>query len=125
MGEGTASGYRAGQQVFVKPPAAKCTSQWPLGTVTGINNSLSVEVDGLPRHVADLRPAPDIAQTDTATASPTVADSGGARSVGTPDAVPAQHDWQSVPGERTSTPRQPRRAVTLPRRFEDFVLDQC
>ena len=44
-----------GDVVFVKPPFARCTTQWPRGTVTGTPGSVAVEVDGVPRHVADVR----------------------------------------------------------------------
>ncbi len=44
-----------GDQVYVKPPDARCTSKWPVGTVSRINSSTNVEVHGVPRHVADIR----------------------------------------------------------------------
>ena len=48
--------FPIGKQVFVKPPGAKCTTQWPRGMVTGAGSTeVSVEVDGIPRHVADIR----------------------------------------------------------------------
>ena len=53
------STYVKGQQVYVKPSISKCTSIWPRGTVTQVNTSTNVDVDGMPRHVADLRAVPD------------------------------------------------------------------
>lgn len=44
-----------GDDVWVKPPAARCTSTWPRGTVTGVNAPNNVDVDGVPRHVLDIR----------------------------------------------------------------------
>ncbi len=51
-------GYATGQEVFVKPPLAKCSSEWPLGVVTSTGGGAMVEVDGIPRHMADVRAVP-------------------------------------------------------------------
>ena len=45
-----------GDEVWVKPPRARCTSHWRRGTITGINSDNNVSVDGLPRHILDIRP---------------------------------------------------------------------
>lgn len=47
--------YSVGDSVYVKPAAAKCTSVWKLGKVTAVKSNTSVEVNGVNRHVADLR----------------------------------------------------------------------
>jgi len=57
--EHPSSTYAKGQSVYVKPSLSKCTSVWPVGTVTNVNSSTNVEVDGMPRHVADIRAVPD------------------------------------------------------------------
>ena len=44
-----------GEEVWVKPPDARCTSHWKKGVVTGINSNNNVSVDGMPRHVLDIR----------------------------------------------------------------------
>ena len=44
-----------GDEVWVKPGNARCTTQWRKGEVTGINSPNNIEVDGLARHVLDLR----------------------------------------------------------------------
>uniref|UniRef100_A0A5S6QMP0 Integrase catalytic domain-containing protein n=1 Tax=Trichuris muris TaxID=70415 RepID=A0A5S6QMP0_TRIMR len=49
------SPYRAGDLVWVKPPGARCDTQYHKGTITGIISDRAVEVDGMPRHVRDLR----------------------------------------------------------------------
>ena len=54
------SGYEVGDSVFVKPPEARCTTRWRQGTVTGVNSATNVDVDGMPRHIADLRLVPDL-----------------------------------------------------------------
>ena len=53
---GGSSKLQVGDEVWVKPPLAKCTSKWPKGTVTAVNSPCNIEVDGIPRHVLDLRP---------------------------------------------------------------------
>ena len=52
-----------GTKLFVKPPDARCTSRWSSGEVTGKGQtSNSIEVDGLPRHISDVRldPSPAV-----------------------------------------------------------------
>ena len=44
-----------GDEVWVKPPSVKCTSQWGRGVVTDVNSSNNVSVDGMPRHILDIR----------------------------------------------------------------------
>ena len=42
--------------VFVKPSQqVRCTTRWPTGVVTGVVTTTKVEVDGMPRHIADCR----------------------------------------------------------------------
>lgn len=43
--------------VYVKPANAKCTTVWPVGQVTKLISNTTVEVNGVNRHVSDLRPA--------------------------------------------------------------------
>lgn len=59
-----------GQWVFVKPPHARCTDQWPRGKVTALPPGLAVEVDGVPRHIADVRPVPEASHEATMPAVP-------------------------------------------------------
>ena len=47
--------YQVGDIVYVKPVDVKCTAVWPTGTVTAVISNVSVEVDGMPRHVRDIR----------------------------------------------------------------------
>jgi hypothetical protein len=46
---------KIGDEVWVKPSNAKCTTHWEKGTVTGINSNNNVIVDGVPRHILDIR----------------------------------------------------------------------
>ena len=59
------SPYDAGDSVWVKPPEARCHTKYKLGTVTKVISEQTMEVDGMPRHVRDLRSAvpPETAPT--------------------------------------------------------------
>ena len=48
--------YKIGDEVYVKPPAARCMTAWDLKTVSGIVSDVAVLVDGVPRHIRDVRP---------------------------------------------------------------------
>lgn len=47
---------RVNDEVWVKPPNARCTSQWGRGQISKVVSRNTVEVDGIPRHVLDVRP---------------------------------------------------------------------
>ena len=47
--------YKVGDEVFVRPPNARCTTPWNRGIVTRIVAQMVVEVDGTNRHVSDVR----------------------------------------------------------------------
>ena len=47
--------FLAGEPVFVKPTNPNCTSKWRQGVVTKQLSPTSIEVDGRPHHVADVR----------------------------------------------------------------------
>lgn len=51
----TESPLVVGEEVWVKPPNARCTTSWKTGRVTQINSSNNVSADGVPRHVLDIR----------------------------------------------------------------------
>ena len=53
--EGDITTVKLGEEVWVKPPHARCTSHWQKGIVTGINSKNNVSVDGMPRHILDIR----------------------------------------------------------------------
>ncbi|XP_076036529.1 uncharacterized protein LOC143022271 [Oratosquilla oratoria] len=52
--EGPAS-VQVGEEVWVRPKDTKCTSQWTRGTVTEVNSRNNVSVEGVPRHILDVR----------------------------------------------------------------------
>ena len=47
--------YSVGDKVWVKPHRACCTSLWNSRIVAKVNSEHDVEVDGVPRHVCDMR----------------------------------------------------------------------
>ena len=47
--------YAVGDEVYVRPRDARCTTVWPIRTVTGVGTGVSVEVNGRPRHIRDVR----------------------------------------------------------------------
>ena len=51
--------------MWVKPPEARCHTKYKLGTVTKVISEQTMAVDGMPRHVRDLRSAvpPETAPT--------------------------------------------------------------
>ncbi|KAI0985746.1 hypothetical protein GJ496_011071 [Pomphorhynchus laevis] len=51
--------FSPGDAVFIRPPGSRCFTKWPMQVVTGAGNGLSVEVAGIPRHIADIRKATD------------------------------------------------------------------
>ncbi|KAG1683689.1 putative uncharacterized transposon-derived protein F52C9.6 [Nymphon striatum] len=44
-----------GEEVWVKPGSVRCTSKWGKGKVDGINSRNNVSIDGVPRHILDIR----------------------------------------------------------------------
>ena len=56
------SPFTAGDRVYVRPLGARCTSQWPLKTVTRVLSDIAVEVDGVPRHISNVRLCQQVAR---------------------------------------------------------------
>lgn len=44
-----------GEEVWVKPPNSRCTTRWGKGTVTEVLSKNKVAIDGMPRHILDIR----------------------------------------------------------------------
>ena len=63
------SPYDVGDAVCVKPSENRCHTKYKLGTVTRVVCEQTMEVDGMPRHVRDLRSAvpPETAPTPAQT----------------------------------------------------------
>ena len=54
--DAVASKVQVGDEVWVKPGGSRCTTQWGKGRVTAVNSQNNVEVEGVPRHILDVRP---------------------------------------------------------------------
>ena len=54
-GHDTETTVKVGEEVWVKPADARCTALWQKGVVTAINSRNNVSVDGMPRHILDVR----------------------------------------------------------------------
>ena len=39
----------------MKPPNARCATQWGRGVITDVQSANNLSVDGMPRHILDLR----------------------------------------------------------------------
>lgn len=52
--------FAVGDAVFVKPRDVRCTTKWSLGTVSRAPLHSNVEINGIPRHVADIRAIPKV-----------------------------------------------------------------
>ena len=48
--------YEKGDVVWVKNPCGKCMTEYSTDRVTEVISLRSVKIDGVPRHVKDLRP---------------------------------------------------------------------
>ncbi|QQP39432.1 Hypothetical protein FKW44_020316 [Caligus rogercresseyi] len=46
--------FCVGEEVWVKPPNARCTDQWKRGVVSEVNSPFNIEVNGVPRHPKDV-----------------------------------------------------------------------
>ena len=55
--------FSAGDRVVVKPPGARCTTPWRVGTVTSVTPDGVIEVDGVHRHVGDIRGLPESSES--------------------------------------------------------------
>ena len=44
-----------GEEVWRKPPNTRCTTQWGRGVITDVQSPNNLSVDGMPRHILDLR----------------------------------------------------------------------
>ena len=55
VGSSDTGKIKVGDEVWVKPGHVRCTERWKKGTVTGINSRNNVSVNGVPRHILDVR----------------------------------------------------------------------
>ena len=95
-------GPAIGEEILVKPPATRCTSQWDRGVVTGARGLRSVQINGVPRHIADVRAIPGNAQSVESSLS---------------EDVDSEEN-----NEDNEDERRPHRTRRLPSRYNDYVL---
>ena len=50
---------KIGDEVWIKPGSGRCTEQWGRGVITNVNSGNNVSVNGMPRHILDVRPVVD------------------------------------------------------------------
>ena len=53
--DGKSGAFAVGDEVWLKPAVPSCTKKWTPGVVTEVQSSHVVCVDGMPRHVRDVR----------------------------------------------------------------------
>ena len=55
--DGVSVSFDIGDEVWVKPTVPSCIKKWSRGRVTGLQSTHVICVDGMPRHVRDVRKA--------------------------------------------------------------------
>lgn len=115
--------YQVGHKVFVKPGHVRCTTEWPIGVVTGVSGNVQVEVNGVPRHVADVRRVPDGADQPAAV-EPVNAETDGGVEWEHHEASGGNSDDSTSSGatEAMEVRTYPRRQSRLPSRFADYDM---
>ncbi len=95
--------FSAGHHVYVKPPGARCTTRWRRGVVTNeVAGPLTVEVDGVPRHIADIRVCEASSDSESKVDST------------------EEEDGETEAPSAVSV--RPQRTSIIPRRFSDYVM---
>ena len=122
-----------GDRVWVKPPGARCTSQWDRGVVTKINSRHNVEVNGVPRHVCDIRPRNECQSVGRFSALPFFALLDGVgtgtdvelENINEPQLEHEQHvaETENTSGDAGCGERRGSRERRAPSYLNDYVLD--
>jgi len=119
--------FHTGKKVFIKPPDARCTTQWPVGTISAPTDGVGIEVDAIRRHIADLRVVPSVSE-------PAPADDGAnserrdmqvTRNVAEHNPIDDSAVSQLVDGDPDDGQLRhfrPRDTLRPPLRFADYVL---
>ena len=111
--------YKVGDEVYVKPRTVTCTTRWPRGRVTSITDRGAIEVDGVHRHVADLRPvialvSPDVGSDEDGVDVSDASEGDGDGRVGD----------EASGGGSIQTERRSERVTAQPWRFESTDYDR-
>ena len=112
--------YQVGDRVWVKPPGYRCHAQFGTGVVTGVISEQAVEVNGIPRHLRDLRPhAAEEWEPGEPSEEGISGDEGESdfEPCQTPRAVPAREAATGGPNEVLEPERRSERARTEPARY--------
>ena len=99
------SPYDVGDVVFVKPVDVRCDVQYKTGVVTGVVSEHAVEVDGVSRHVRDLRSV----WTPNDGAAPSSSE--------TPGGDEDEDEDREVPDLEAAVPRRSSRTIFPPDRY--------
>ena len=111
--------YRPGDSVWVRPPRARCDTQYGKGRVTRVISDQCVEVDGMPRHVKELRhraPSECASETSDDDDEPLFV---WPQTVGDADDPPAGHEDEPPPGSPEPRPRRSERVPKPNPRYGD------
>ena len=103
--------FAVGDRVWVRHPSRRCNARSSIGSVTKVVSPQKVEVDGMPRHVRDLRPATQPPQCEEISTGDGTASEDENRLL---IRVPAARDNTDVEGSSESEEESPGRP--LPRR---------
>lgn len=106
--------YQIGDQVYVKPSRSNCTQTWRRGEVTDVTSNVSLEIDGIPRHVRDVRAVIDTSESSD--------DCGGTTEDEAAEENSEIHELSST-DERSPARVRPHRHVRMfPRWLSDFEV---
>ena len=119
LGSEVSCRFEVGDDVWVKPGQTRCTTEWKRGKVTGVNSANNVSVDGMPRHVLDMRRVYEFSEEDSTDEEP-----GGEEEPEEED-EPGEEEEPEEPGEErrpdSSGLRRSARARQPPRWMSDYV----
>ena len=111
--------FSVGERVYVKPPGARCVSEWREGKVTRVHSSTNVEVDGVPRHVGDLRKRVGVSEPLRA---PLYEFARNEEDSGSEEESSQSEDTEATPAREEAMTRRPRRAVRRPVWMTDYEI---
>ena len=118
VAEEVRSAVRVGDEVWVKPGGARCTTQWKTGRVTGVTSVNNVDIDGMPRHILDIRPI--VKRVEETQGERETVQEGQSVDVDREDSANGEGDEVRSEGGRG----YPLRTRTVPVRLRDYVCDQ-
>lgn len=115
IGDGGASSLQIGEEVWVKPPNAHCTTKWGKGRVTDVHSQNNVSVDGMPRHILDIRRVVTESDGECSGNEQEVNDNQGPSEQG--------QQWNNEEMEDDREPRRSNRVQRLPTWTKDYEME--